>query len=387
MAGDGALQWDIGQPVKFGPEHKSLPAPEPSAGWAAYRAQIERALDFDPRRRANFEKYQNATRGAQVDYLPIKLDIENVSRCNFRCTMCQVSDWHKGQRAGDMPLAAFKQLIDEQYGLVEIKLQGMGEPLMQRDDYFEMLKYARSKEIWVRTTTNASLLHLRENYARLIDCDPNEVQISIDGATRDVFENIRSGSVFERVISNCQLINRYCQEKGVVRTKMWVVVQRDNRHQLRDFVRLAAKAGFPSLAFSLNLTDWGQAKWNTANTEVLAEDAFDDSLCHDLVEEGQGLGVKVAFWSVTEKYSQSSKKTLCPWPFERAYVSSDLRVVPCCTIANPEVSDLGSAAILSDTWHGEAFSEFRRGHVEGQLPEVCRGCYYGDENATAEITH
>ena len=58
----------------------------------------------------------------------------------------------------------------------------MGEPLMQGDAYLAMLRHAREREIWVRTTTNASLLHLRENYRRLIDADPNEVQISIDGA-------------------------------------------------------------------------------------------------------------------------------------------------------------------------------------------------------------
>jgi hypothetical protein len=34
-----------------------------------------------------------AAANALVDYYPIKLDIENVSRCNFRCTMCAVSDW------------------------------------------------------------------------------------------------------------------------------------------------------------------------------------------------------------------------------------------------------------------------------------------------------
>lgn len=109
----------------------NLPAPEPSMGSAAYAAQRERALAFDPRRRANYEKYLRARTDRRiVDYLPIKLDIENVSRCNFRCTMCQVSDWHKGQRAGDMPLDSFKALLDQQYGLIEIKLQGMGEPLI-----------------------------------------------------------------------------------------------------------------------------------------------------------------------------------------------------------------------------------------------------------------
>lgn len=387
MAAEGMLDWDTGTAVKFGPERKSLPAPEPTAGWPAYHAQIERALAFDPRRRANFDRYKRRTYDSQVDYLPIKLDIENVSRCNFRCTMCQVSDWNKGRRADDMPVTDFKKLIDEQYGLVEIKLQGMGEPLLQRDDYFEMLKYARAREIWVRTTTNASLLHLRDNYARLIDCDPNEVQISIDGATKEVFESIRRGSVFGQVISNCQKINHYCLQNGVKRTKMWVVVQNANQHQLPDFVRLAAEAGFTSVAFSLNLTDWGQSKWNTANTAVLADDAFDESVCYHLVEEGERLGVKVAFWSVTEKYSQDSKKTLCPWPFERLYISSDMRVVPCCTIANPEVIDLGSAVPLSDTWYGETFKAFRRGHVEGPLPEACRGCYYtSKESVPKEAT-
>jgi pyrroloquinoline quinone biosynthesis protein E len=372
--------WDVGQPITFGLNRRTVPAPEPAAGWAAYQEQRERALAFDPRRRENFERFLAANRSqAEIDYLPVKLDIENVSRCNFRCTMCQVSDWHKGQRGPDMPLDSFKRLVDSQYGVIEIKLQGMGEPLMQRDDYFAMLRYARSKEIWVRTTTNASLLHVRDNYARLVDADPNEVQISIDGADKTTFESIRRGSVFERVISNCRLVNDYCERNGVARTKMWVVVQKSNRHQLLDFVELAARAGFRSMAFSLNLTDWGQAHWNEANTAVLAEDAIDEQLCHRLVERGHALGVKVAFWSVTEKYSRATPAKRCPWPFERLYVSSDMRVVPCCTIANPDVSDLGSAEDLTATWNSDALVAFRRGHIEGPLPDICRGCYFAGE--------
>src|SRR3569833_1361210 len=132
----------------------ALPKPEPSAGIDAYNRERELALAFSERRRANYDIYlkSRAVRTAKLDYLPIKLDIENVSRCNFRCTMCQVSDWHKGQRAGDMPLESFKALLDHQYGLIEIKLQGMGEPLMQGDAYLAMLRHAREREIWVRTT-------------------------------------------------------------------------------------------------------------------------------------------------------------------------------------------------------------------------------------------
>jgi molybdenum cofactor biosynthesis enzyme MoaA len=217
-----------------------LPAPEPAAGTEAYIGERAERLAIFPECRENYSRYMAAKRqSARIDYLPIKLDIENVSRCNFRCTTCVVSDWAKAQRADDLSLAAFKRLIDEQIGLVEIKLQGLGEPTLQRDVYFEMVRYARSKRIWVRTTTNASLLHLNDNYRKMINSDINEVQISIDGATKDVFEAIRRGSTFDRVKSNCKLINAYSRDVDKVRTKMWTVVQRGNCHQLEALVDTA----------------------------------------------------------------------------------------------------------------------------------------------------
>ena len=48
-----------------------------------------------------------------------------------------------------------------------------------------------------------------------------------------------------------------------------------------------------------------------------------------------------------------------------------------------EVVDLGSANDLTATWNSEAIAAFRRAHIEGPLPEVCRGCYYRDEHAKA----
>ncbi len=353
-----------------------LPAPKPSAGIDAYEREKELALAYDPRRRENYRRYQAFARtGAYLDFLPVKLDIENVSRCNFRCTMCQVSDWKKGQRASDMPLEAFKKLLEEQFGAIEIKLQGMGEPLLQRDVYFRMIEYARGTHIWIRTITNASLLHFNDNYRKLIDADPNEVQISIDGADKAVFERIRRGSRFDVVMQNCRLINDYCDAKSVARIKMWVVVQRDNRHQLQDLVDLAAKIGFHSLVFSLTLTGWGQDKWQKQNGEVGAGNSVLMDACFELVERGARLGVDVAFWDLGGKYNTRSPSGLCNWPFERAYVSSDLRVVPCCMIANPEVLDLGNAADFTDTWNGEAYQAFRRAHMDGKIPKPCISCY------------
>src|SRR4051812_15051039 len=87
-----------------------LPVPEPVPNLAAYVKEREICLSRSEQRMRNYETYiRSARRSATVDYLPIRLDFENVSRCNFKCTMCTVSDWPKGKRAEDMPLDAFKR--------------------------------------------------------------------------------------------------------------------------------------------------------------------------------------------------------------------------------------------------------------------------------------
>jgi MoaA/NifB/PqqE/SkfB family radical SAM enzyme len=365
----------------------TLPTPEPVPDVNTYLRERRISLSRSTSRLKNYITYMKSDRrSADVNYLPIRLDFENVSRCNFACTMCTVSDWHKGTRAADMPLDAFKRLIDEQYGLVEIKIQGLGEPTMQREAYFEMIKYARSRNIWVRTTTNASLLHLNNNYQKLVDSGVNEIQISIDGADKATFESIRRQSVFEQVVKNCKLINSYCDSKGVELTKMWTVVQKGNRHQLFHLVDLADEMGFRSMGFSLNLVDFGTERWREINNGVTVETSFTRREAEGLMVKGAQLGIKVRFWSVTQKYTIDDPGRLCPWPFERAYISSDLRVVPCCIIGNPDVSEIGSAREnFSNVWYGEHMREFRAAHLRGEIPQVCHSCY--DMRKDAGLSH
>lgn len=344
------------------------------------------ALALDPRKAANFQRYlQSSRRDIQPDYLPLKLDIENVSRCNFRCTMCVVSDWPKGRRAADLPLAEFERLIDEQYGLLEIKLQGIGEPTMQGDAYFDMIRYARARHIWVRTTTNASLLHLKDNHRKLIDSDVNEIQISIDGATAETFEAIRRGSSFHHVTANCRKLHDYAAEKGVCRTKMWTVVQEGNIGELEDLVVLASELGFRHFCFSLELGGWGTGVWEDRNRAVDVTNRLHVDRLYGLIDLGRGLGVDVRFWHVVEKYSTATLGSLCPWPFERAVVSSDRQVVPCCTIGDPSVSRIDGleGQSFTEVWQGAAFQEFRRAHLERRIPRECQACYRSS-NGTAE---
>ncbi|MBF0397165.1 MAG: radical SAM protein [Desulfobacterales bacterium] len=350
-----------------------LPNPLFCGGIEAYNNERELCLSLDKKKNNNYHKYLSSlkNKSSYINYLPIKLDIENVSRCNFRCKMCQVSEWKNGKRADDMIIEAFQHLIDEQYGAVEIKLQGMGEPLLGGETYFKMVEYARSKHIWVRTVTNASLLHKDKYYKRIIDADVNEIQISIDGADKKTFEGIRCRGLFEKVVENCILINSYCEKKGIERTKMWVVLQQDNQHQLFEFIQLAKHMKFKSMVFSLDLGNWGQEYWAKKN-EIQKAAPITLDIGHKLIGLGLEAGIKVFFWFGSSKYSYQN---LCPWPFERVYISSDLRVVPCCIIANPDVYNLGSAMSITETWNNKEYTKFRQTHLDGNIPKICHSCY------------
>ena len=59
--------------------------------------------------------------------------------------MCIVSTWHKRQRSNDLDFNNFKEFIDRNYGLVELKIQGYGEPFLQKDTLIRMIEYARQK--------------------------------------------------------------------------------------------------------------------------------------------------------------------------------------------------------------------------------------------------
>lgn len=345
--------------------------PEPDQ--FAYRLMRYRAFVNSPIRLKNYILSENEAFSVKPNYLPYIMDIEPNSRCNFRCIMCQVSEWNKGQRARDMSFEELKSFVDRSPQIIEAKLQGMGEPLMHKD-FINMIEYLSEKNIWVRTTINGSLLHIRNHVERIIDSGVGEIQTSFDGATKEVFESIRKKSNFDRVVNNLTQLNQYANRKKRLYTRMWVVLQKENRHQLFEFVELAKKMEFRRLTFSLSLGDWGQDDWKE-KTSKLQEIPLTAEEEDRLLKIAQESNLDISTWAVAEKYSSDKKENLCPWPFKRAFVSSDMKIVPCCMIGNPEITELGSAYDFDKAWESESYQNFRQDHINGLIPKYCTNCY------------
>jgi pyrroloquinoline quinone biosynthesis protein E len=140
---------------------------------------------------------------------------------------------------------------------------------------------------------------------------------------------------------------------------------------------LAQDMGFRHLVFSLNLHGWGDPALEARNRKVSVDERLSNSILWSLVEQGMKAGVRVSFWRVNEKFDTDKPEHRCPWPFERAVVTSDLRTVPCCMIGDPDQYEIGRGSGKSFTtlWAGVEYTAFRQQHLDGAIPQVCKGCY------------
>lgn len=350
---------------------KDIKFPKPSPDLKAYNETIDRGFKMFPRRYQNYLIYKDFARSPKVSHMPIKLDIENVNRCNLKCEMCQVSTFKNQKRSDDLSLGDFKNILDKQYGVFEIKIQGIGEPFLH-EDFIKMVEYASSKSIWVRSTTNATLLHKKENYKKIIDANIGELQISVDGVTKETYEKIRKNGSFQKVVENCKLINDYCGSIGTNKTRMWVLLQQDNFHELNTFPEFAKELGFKRLTISMDVNGWGSKEWTYKNEQRRVNDKIIQNNINELLIKATKFSIDLSFWDIATKYS---KENPCPWPFERSYISSDKKVVPCCMIGNPEIYNFGELGEFEDIWNSQRYIQFREAHLSGKVPSVCKYCY------------
>ena len=360
----------------------TLPKPQPSGGQDNYDSIIQKRLNASPFCAENYRRFkQTNNHAAEINYLPVRLDIENVSRCNFACSMCQVSLWDKGVRANDMSFDTFCSLIDDLPSLVEIKIQGFGEPLLAAYTFFEMIKYARNQLLWVRSTINGSLLHVNNNVSKIIDSDINEVTISLDGATKATFESIRHKSNFDQVVRNSELIASELIKRGSSHIlKFNTTLQSLNFHEQRSLIDLVSSIGGSNLTFTYSISEFGDPEWHKRNDSKEMSLFLDYNECVDLVSYATSKGVNLTFWAGLDKYN-ASKGDICPWPFSRLYISSDARLVPCCIIGNPDTYEFNSDRTdtlgnqVKDLWNSSTMKQFREAHINNDIPDVCKYCY------------
>ena len=93
----------------------------PYADRLAFWSYYFRGFARFPDRLKNYIQATLEPHNTYRSFMPYIADIEPNSRCNFKCTMCQVSEW-RGARAADMSYEQLTELYAQNPMFTEIKL-------------------------------------------------------------------------------------------------------------------------------------------------------------------------------------------------------------------------------------------------------------------------
>jgi mycofactocin radical SAM maturase len=167
---------------------------------------------------------------------PICLTWEWTYACNLSCTHCLSSSGRRDP--AELTTAEMRAVIDELRSMQVFYVNvGGGEPTV-RPDFWELLDYAVASQVGVKFSTNG--LRLDAGRARrLAATDYVDVQVSLDGASREVNDAVRGRGSYDmalRAMANLA-------EAGFANFKISVVMTRHNVPELDEFAALADRFG------------------------------------------------------------------------------------------------------------------------------------------------
>lgn len=195
---------------------------------------------------------------------PICLTWELTYACNLSCLHCLSSSGRRDPR--ELTTAECRAVIDELQRLQVFYVNiGGGEPTV-RPDFWELLDYAISHDVGVKFSTNGIKLD-RARAVQLAATDYVDVQVSLDGATAEVNDQLRGHGSYATAVN--ALTN--LAEAGFTKPKISVVMTRHNVDQLDDFAALAATFGAQLRITRLRPSGRGAEVWDELHPTALQQ--------------------------------------------------------------------------------------------------------------------
>ncbi len=286
------------------------------------------------------------------------LHIEPTNRCNLDCVMCTRREL---KRFGCMSLEKLKHIVDQVPGLEAVKLQGMGEPMLN-PEIVPMMRYLRANSIRAYTAMNGTVLPAEgvDELLRVV----NRIEYSIDTLDPDEYRRIRGDGEIEIVLENLKLICRAREKNPDVMISINCVVIGESGERFEKLFLLAREMGIDRINFNI------PQNWSTSggNSSLLQYDI--DALEAALGEMSVRHGVNAALHRPVEGCSE------CKWSRIGCYVTWDGYVTPCCQRPDPDEINFGNVfrTGFRRIYTSPRYTDFRETLKRGNAPPECQNC-------------
>ena len=176
--------------------------------------------------------------------IPHSVAIEPINKCNLKCPMCILNQSKLNRKRQEMSYENFKYIVDEIKDYTQAVYFGMaGEPLLNRH-IVAMVGYASQKGLHVVMDTNATLL-TEELSEGLIESGLDTINVSLDGSSRESYENFRVNASFEQTVKN---IATLCSTKRRMKKVTPIIVlqcvaNKLNENELPEVLEICRELG------------------------------------------------------------------------------------------------------------------------------------------------
>jgi len=331
---------------------------------------------------ASFHKeISSPRRDGSTANAPLLVAIEPTTRCNFKCVHC--SRAFSSEMPVDMSFDLFDGIVPLARTAYELYLFGDGEALLDVPRHLAMISriYQQDPSCALGFSTNGKLL-TPEVYQLYAAAGLQYIQLSIDAATKELYDVMRRGGSFDELLANLEGIAAL-RERSKTRQpqlRLATVISKQNYRQLPILADLAKRYGFSSWYITaeyphnpgrdlLRLTSEDLVELQSISTDIIRSyksyyfTVFDP--CLGLPSDDR-----------SEKWLEYNSPVYCTVPWQRFELKANGDVKICPYYHEPVCSM--KARSFEEAWNGNEFRRIRKAFASGTgIPSYCISCNCG----------
>ena len=181
--------------------------------------------------------------GVRLD-APTIVGLDITSKCNLKCKHCFQNEriLHNELKEKEW-IRVIHELRDMK--VYQIYIMG-GEPFL-RSDIISILKEIKKYNMTLSINTNATLITTQtaDELSRILDPRFDYIQVSLDGATKEINDSIRGKGQFSLIIDKIRLL----KSKGI-RVRVNSVINNNNFRQMTEVYKLCHELKVDRIAFT-----------------------------------------------------------------------------------------------------------------------------------------
>lgn len=305
--------------------------------------------------------YYSRISGKAVQWgFPLSISVEPTTSCNLRCPECPSGLRAFSRPTGMLQEEVFQKTINQLSPFTAyLILYFQGEPYLNKN-FFNLVKYAVAKKMYVATSTNAHFLN-DENARLTIESGLSRLIISIDGTTQDVYSSYRIGGKLEKVLQGAKNVVKW---KKQLKSKtphiiFQFLVVKPNEHQMEEVQTMAKEIGID------------EVKFKTAQV-------YDYKNGNSLIPDNQKYSRYKKLANGT--FAVKNKLLNHCWKLWHSCVFTwDGKVVPCCfdkdakhVLGNINDED------FAQLWQNSKYRNFRKSVLKSRSEiDICKNCTEG----------